>query len=62
MLERFRQPVLVEEYLPGREFTTALLGTGEDARVLGTMEIAIRQGAPAADYSYVVKEIGRAHV
>jgi D-alanine-D-alanine ligase len=57
LLERFRQPVLVEEYLPGREFTTAVLGTGRDAQVLGTMEIAIRQGAPAADYSYVVKEL-----
>jgi D-alanine-D-alanine ligase len=57
LLEKFRQPVLVEEYLPGREFTTALLGTGRDARVLGTMEIAIRRGAPAADYSYVVKEL-----
>jgi D-alanine-D-alanine ligase len=57
LLEKFRQPVLVEEYLPGREFTTALLGTGCDAQVLGTMEIAIRKGAPAADYSYVVKEL-----
>ncbi len=57
LLEKFRQPVLVEEYLPGRESTTALLGTGRDAQVLGTMEIAIRQGAPAADYSYIVKEL-----
>jgi len=57
LLERFRQPVLVEEYLPGREFTTALLGTGPDAAVLGTMEIVIREGAPASDYSYEVKEL-----
>ena len=57
LLEKFRQPVLVEEYLPGREFTTAVLGTGSEAKVLGTMEIAIRQNAPATDYSYVVKEL-----
>jgi D-alanine-D-alanine ligase len=57
LLERFRQPVLVEEYLPGREFTTALLGTGRDATVVGTMEIVIRAGAPASDYSYEVKEL-----
>jgi D-alanine-D-alanine ligase len=56
LLEHFRQPVLVEEYLPGREFTTAILGTGRDAQVLGTMEIAVLANAPAGDYSYEVKE------
>lgn len=56
LLDRFRQPVLVEEYLPGREFTTAILGTGPAAEVLGTMEMTIRADAPAIDYSYEVKE------
>ncbi|MCX7590952.1 MAG: D-alanine--D-alanine ligase [Kiritimatiellae bacterium] len=56
LLDRFRQPVLVEEYLPGREFTTGILGTGEKARVLGTLEICVLEGAPAPDYSYAVKE------
>lgn len=56
LLERFSQPVLVEEYLPGREFTTGIVGTGPAARVLGTMEIRVRPDAPAADYSYAVKE------
>ncbi len=62
LLERFCQPVLVEEYLPGREFTTAVLGTGHDATVLGTMEIAIREGAPHTDYSYEVKELCEQYV
>jgi D-alanine-D-alanine ligase len=62
LLDRFRQPVLVEEYLPGREFTTAILGTGSEARVLGTMEFTIRQDAPAKDYSYEVKELCEQYV
>ncbi|MEN6574971.1 MAG: ATP-grasp domain-containing protein [Phycisphaerales bacterium] len=56
LLERFAEPVLVEEYLPGREFTTAVLGTGRDARVLGTIEFTIGTNAPAQDYSFEVKE------
>ncbi len=34
LLERYEQPVLVEEYLPGAEFTCAILGNGGAARVL----------------------------
>ena len=56
ILERMRQPALVEEYLPGREFTTGVLGTGSEARVLGTMEISVLANAPDADYSFEVKE------
>jgi len=56
LLETFAEPVLVEEYLPGREFTTAVLGTGREARIVGTMEFSIRPNAPAQDYSYEVKE------
>lgn len=56
LLTRFAQPVLVEEYLPGREFTTGVLGCGRAARVLGTLEIRPAPGAPTADYSYEMKE------
>ena len=34
LLENYGQPVLVEEYLPGKEFTCAVLGNGEQAVVL----------------------------
>ena len=34
LLERYEQPVLIEEYLPGAEFTCAVLGNGDAARVL----------------------------
>ena len=56
LLERFAQPVLVEEYLPGRELTVGLLGTGRGARVLGTMEIQVRRHAGQAIYSFEKKE------
>jgi D-alanine-D-alanine ligase len=57
LLRRFAQPVLLEEYLPGREFTVGILGTGPRAAVLGTIEVCIRGDAPAQDYSYEVKEL-----
>lgn len=56
MLEEYAQPVLVEEYLPGREFTVGILGSGRDAYVLGTMEIEIRGKSEPAVYSYINKE------
>ena len=34
LLENYDQPVLVEEYLPGKEFTCAVLGNGDDATVM----------------------------
>ena len=34
LLERYQQPVIVERYLPGAEFTCGVLGNGAEARVL----------------------------
>jgi len=34
LLERYRQPVIVERYLAGAEFTCGVLGNGTEARVL----------------------------
>ena len=34
LLENYDQPVLVEEYLPGKEFTCAVLGNGDEATVM----------------------------
>ena len=56
LLEQFRQPVLVETFLPGREFTVGILGTGRDAAVLGTLEIVLLGAAEPDAYSYVNKE------
>ena len=53
LLHRFSQPVLVEEYLPGREFTVGVTGSGADARVVGGMEVICKDNLP---YSVEVKE------
>lgn len=43
LLHRFHQPVLVESYLPGREFTVGVVGNGTDARVVGVMEVVFKE-------------------
>jgi D-alanine-D-alanine ligase len=52
LLEQFRQPVLVETYLPGRELTVGIVGTGQEARALGAMEVILLAGAEPESYSY----------
>ncbi|MDZ7291732.1 MAG: ATP-grasp domain-containing protein [candidate division KSB1 bacterium] len=55
----YSQPALVEEYLPGREFTVSLLGNGPRLRVLPIVEISF-DGLPDdlnKFYSYEVKWI-----
>ncbi|HOQ04936.1 MAG TPA: hypothetical protein PKY88_06960 [Anaerohalosphaeraceae bacterium] len=56
LLEQHKQPVLVEEYLPGREFTVGIIGTGPKARVIGTMEIEVADKNQPPIYSYLNKE------
>jgi D-alanine-D-alanine ligase len=56
MRRTYNQPVLVERYLSGREFTVGIIGTGAVAEVLGTIEVILLAGAEAGVYSYVNKE------
>jgi D-alanine-D-alanine ligase len=56
LLEQFRQPVLVETYLSGREFTVGITGTGQDARVVGTLEVTLTSAAKEDFYSYDNKQ------
>jgi D-alanine-D-alanine ligase len=52
LLEEYRQPVLVETFLPGREFTVGLIGTGARARAIAAMEVVILPGGDDAGYSF----------
>jgi D-alanine-D-alanine ligase len=56
LLKKFRQPVLVEEFLPGREFTVGITGTGMDAKVLGVSEIVPMEKFIGHGYGYENKE------
>jgi D-alanine-D-alanine ligase len=56
LLSEHAQPVLVERFLSGREFTVGILGTGSKATALATMEIQLRSGADADVYSFRNKE------
>jgi D-alanine-D-alanine ligase len=56
ILQNFKQPVLLETYLPGREFTVGVLGSGSDARALGALEIVLNPTAEKNAYSYENKE------
>jgi D-alanine-D-alanine ligase len=53
ILDEFNQPALVEEYLPGREFTVGVVGYGTDAVAIGGMEVICKDNLP---YSVEVKE------
>ncbi|MBN2241368.1 MAG: D-alanine--D-alanine ligase [Acidobacteria bacterium] len=52
LINRYRQPVLVEKYLSGREFTVGIVGTGRQAEVIGTIEVLLRAEAEQGVYSY----------
>ena len=56
LLSTFRQPVLVETFLPGREFTVGIIGNGPDAQVVGTMEVILLDHSEPDVYSYHNKE------
>lgn len=55
LLEMYGQPVLVETFLPGREFTVGIIGTGKSAMAIGVIEILLQEEAEADAYSYYNK-------
>lgn len=52
----FRQPVLVEEYLSGREYTTAVVDGPQSIEIIGTAEVIFNENAEGGIYSYSNKE------
>ncbi len=57
IIETFKQPAIAETFLPGREFTVGIVGTGAEARVIGVAEIIVRADAADPVYSYENKEL-----
>jgi D-alanine-D-alanine ligase len=51
----YRQPVLIEEFLPGDEYTVGVLGNGAEAAVVGVMQVVPRDTAGDFVYSLEVK-------
>ncbi len=60
-LALYRQDMLVEEYIEGREFTVGLLGNGDSLRVFPPMEI-IFNSPDNPIYSYEIKKNFKEHV
>jgi D-alanine-D-alanine ligase len=59
LLATYAEPVLVESYLPGQEFTVAIIGNGDEARclpIIGMRFDMLPKGAPPI-YGYEAKWI-----
>jgi D-alanine-D-alanine ligase len=56
LLATFGQPVLIETFLPGREFTVGIIGTGAEAFAPGVLEVHLTEKAEPGVYSYANKE------
>jgi D-alanine-D-alanine ligase len=52
LLATFKQPVLVETFLPGREFTVGIVGNGAEARSIGVLEVVLLDNSEPDVYSY----------
>jgi D-alanine-D-alanine ligase len=62
LIERYRQPALIEVYIPGREFTVGLLGDRRP-RVLPPMEILFKdKGNERPVYDFQIKQEWEKHV
>lgn len=56
LIARFNQPVIVETFLPGREFTVGVIGNGRAARAIAVLEVVLLDEAEAEVYSFLNKE------
>lgn len=57
LLATYNQPVIVETFLPGREFTVGIVGNGNKARSIGLIEVILLANSEPDVYSYHNKEI-----
>ena len=54
--QQFRQPVLIETYLPGRELTVGLLGAGATTQVIGVAEVDFRPHSETTGRTFANKQ------
>ena len=52
LVARHRQPAIVERFLPGREVTVGVVGTGDRAETVGVLEVLLTGDAEDAGYTY----------
>ncbi len=53
-LSIYKEPVLIERFISGKEITVGVIGNGRKARVIGMMEIAPRN-VPRQDFIYSIE-------
>lgn len=56
LLDKYNQPVLIETFLPGEEYTIGIVGTGKDSKAVGALQILLNSNAEPDVYSYENKE------
>ncbi len=61
LIKIYKQPILVEKFLQGREFTVAIWGN-KNPEIIGIMEITILDPAQNSIYSFEAKEEWRSKV
>ncbi len=56
VIDNFKQAALVETFLPGKDYTVSILGTGDRARVIGVTNLVMKGGKGEDFFSYENKE------
>ncbi len=56
LLAAFGQPLLIEPFLPGREVTVGVVGNGDEAEVMGVLEVSFVSGSDRDAYTALNKD------
>ncbi|MCI4625315.1 MAG: KamA family radical SAM protein [Candidatus Magnetoovum sp. WYHC-5] len=56
LFKKYKQPLLIEEFLPGREYTVGIVGNGKESECIGVLEIILCDKAEKNVYSYMNKK------
>lgn len=56
LLKKYNQPLIIEKYLSGKEYTVGMIGTGENSTPIGVLEVEINKEIQCKFYSYTNKK------